>query len=223
MASAELTKKDILHYLRFLRNAGFLYLTPTKGGPTESAHARAEQLEALKLAVAKCTQCRLCEGRTHVVFGEGNPDADLMFVGEGPGAEEDRLGRPFVGRSGKLLDQMIERVGLKREDVFIGNVVKCRPPDNRDPELDEMETCEPFLKSQIALIQPRVIVALGRFAAHRLTGEKTPIGRMRGHFYSYADVKLMPTLHPAAVLRNMNQLQDVIHDLERAVAEIQRD
>ena len=155
-----------------------------------------------------------------MVFGEGNPDADVMFVGEAPGAEEDRLNRPFVGRSNKLLDSMMAEVGLRREDVFIGNVIKCRPPGNRDPEPIEIQTCEPYLLGQIDLIQPRVIVTLGRFAAHCLTGEKTGIMRMRGQFHQYHNVKLMPTLHPAAVLRNMGHHATVVGDLLRAVESV---
>jgi DNA polymerase len=213
-------KDNLRNYLAFLKEAGFIYLTPSakkgKGGDL-SAHQRAEQLEALRASAATCTRCKLCQGRTHVVFGEGNPNADLVFVGEGPGADEDAQGRPFVGRAGKLLDKMIVEVGLQREDVFICNVVKCRPPDNRDPELDEMDACEPFLKGQIALIQPKVIVTLGRFATHRLTGLDTPITKMCGLPYLYGETTLIPLLHPAAVLRNMSQLPGTIENLKRAV------
>lgn len=204
-------------YLRFLKEAGFEYLEKPPHGVGPSGHARVEQLEALRLKTSTCTLCQLAGGRQHVVFGEGNPNADLLFVGEAPGAQEDAQGRPFVGRAGQLLDKMMTEVGLERADVFIANVIKCRPPNNRDPEQQEMDTCEPYLRAQIDLIQPKVIVALGRFAAHRLTGETTPIGRMRGHFYSYHDVKLMPTMHPAAVLRNPNRREDVVADLRRAV------
>jgi len=218
----EEVKENLRNYLAFLREAGFLYLVPSGKPRILSAHVRAERLEALRTEAAKCMRCKLCRGRTHVVFGEGNPNAGLVFVGEGPGAEEDVQGRPFVGRAGKLLDQMITQVGMQRQDVFICNVIKCRAPGNRDPEEDEMDACEPYLIAQLELIQPRVIVALGRFAAHRLTRTDEPITRMRGRWYQYHKVKLMPILHPAAILRNMNYLQDAIHDLKRAVEEIPR-
>ncbi|HNY27440.1 MAG TPA: uracil-DNA glycosylase [Candidatus Sumerlaeota bacterium] len=220
-------KEDVRNYLKFLQKAGFLYLTPNaKGEEAEwegagSPHARCEQLETLRSEVIQCCRCPLAtQGRTHVVFGEGDPNADLMFVGEGPGADEDAQARPFVGRSGQLLTQMIQDVGLRREQVFIANIIKCRPPGNRDPLPNEIEACEPYLRQQIDLIQPRVIVALGRFAAHTLTGETTSITRMRGQFYQYQNVKLMPTLHPAAVLRNMNYLPEVVADIRRAVAAV---
>ncbi len=220
-------KEDVRNYLKFLKNAGFLYLTPeAREGEAAwdaeaSPHARAEQLETLRAEVIQCCRCPLAtQGRTHVVFGEGNPNADILFVGEGPGAEEDIQGRPFVGRSGQLLTQIIQDVGLQREQVFIANIIKCRPPGNRDPLPNEIETCEPYLRAQIELIQPQVIVTLGRFATHTLTGEKTSITRMRGQFYQYQNVKLMPTLHPAAVLRNMNYLPDVVADIRRAVAAV---
>jgi DNA polymerase len=215
-------KSDVRNYLNFLREAGFLYLVPGGGAaaPSPSAHSRADRLEALRQETVRCTKCKLAGGRTHVVFGEGNPNADVMFVGEAPGRDEDLQGRPFVGRAGQLLDALIAEVGLRRGDVFIGNVIKCRPPGNRDPELDEIQTCEPYLLTQIALIQPRVIVALGRFAAHTLSGTTTPITRMRGKFHLYHDVKLMPTFHPAAVLRNPNYRADIVADFRRAVAVI---
>ncbi|MFW6255547.1 MAG: uracil-DNA glycosylase, partial [Candidatus Sumerlaeota bacterium] len=183
---------------------------------------RADQLEQLRADAVQCQKCRLCEERTHVVFGEGNPNAGIMFIGEAPGADEDRQARPFVGRAGKLLNQMMEEVGLKREDVFIGNMLKCRPPGNRDPQPDELDTCEPWLLSQIDLIQPSIIITLGRFAAQRLTGESTGIMKMRGSFYRYHDTKLMPLLHPAAVLRNMNHYKDTVDDLRRALGAVKQ-
>jgi DNA polymerase len=220
-------KEDLRNYLKFLKNAGFLYLTPeaqgeeAAWGAEASPHARSERLEQLRSEVIQCCRCPLAsQGRTHVVFGEGDPDADILFVGEGPGAEEDVQGRPFVGRSGQLLTQIIEDVGLRREQVFIANIIKCRPPGNRDPLPNEIEACEPYLRAQIELIQPRIIITLGRFAAHTLTGETTSITRMRGQFYQYQNVKLMPTLHPAAVLRNMNYLPEVVSDIQRAVAAV---
>lgn len=212
----------LLHYLRFLQRAGFLYLEPPKDAPKMPSRKRHNALEHLKTQVAQCTKCPLAEGRTHVVFGEGNPDAEILFIGEAPGKDEDVQGRPFVGRSGKLLDQMMAEVGLARQDVFIGNVIKCRPPDNRDPKDEEMDTCEPWLKEQLQLLEPKVIITLGRFAAQRLLGEKISIMKSRGRFFLYEGIKLMPMLHPAAVLRNMNLLQDSVGDLRKAVEEVRR-
>lgn len=149
-----------------------------------------------------CTGCRLSEGRTQVVFGTGDPEAELLFVGEGPGAEEDRQGLPFVGRSGKLLDRIMwEEMGIRREAAYIANVVKCRPPDNRDPRPDEVDACRPFLEEQVELISPRVVVTLGNFASKLLLGTGVGITKLRGHAYRFGSSALVPTLHPAAVLR----------------------
>jgi uracil-DNA glycosylase family 4 len=211
-------RSEVRNYLRFLQRAGFLYLVPAESGESVSSNSRLKQLEALRVQTMKCEKCKLSRGRTHVVFGEGNPDADLMFVGEAPGRDEDLQGRPFIGRAGQLLDKMIVEAGMRREDVFIANIIKCRPPDNRDPEPEEIAQCEPYLLEQIDHIRPRVIVALGRFAAHALTRTDTPITRMRGQLYLYHDVKLMPTLHPAAILRNMNYYADALGDIKRAAA-----
>lgn len=214
-------RRAAANYLKFLKRAGFLYLLPRGGDePVASKRERHATLERLRVAVAKCTKCPLSETRNHTVFGEGSYDADLMFVGEAPGGEEDRLGRPFVGRAGKLLDRMIEEAGLTREQVFICNVLKCRPPGNRDPRPEEKQTCEPYLLAQIDAMRPKVIVALGKHAAHSLTGETIGINRMRGRFYDYHGVKLMPTLHPAALLRNMRQYEDGLSDIRKAAAEI---
>ncbi len=212
----EEVKRQIKSYLNFLNRAGFLYLVPDAAEPRVSAHHRAECLEQLKADAVKCKQCPLHESRTHVVFGAGNADADIMFVGEAPGRDEDEQGKPFVGRSGQLLGQMLKEVGIERTNVYIANVLKCRPPENRNPNPDEIVCCEPYLLGQIDFIQPKVIVTLGNFASHTLTGEKTGITRMRGCFYDYHGVKLMPTFHPAAVLRNMNHRADVVSDLKRA-------
>jgi DNA polymerase len=167
----------------------------------ESAVAAA--LKEIAGKVASCRKCPLCEKRKNTVFGEGSPAADLMFVGEGPGADEDRLGRPFVGRAGGLLDDIISKgMGLRREQVYIANVVKCRPPGNRDPEPAEIAMCAPYLHAQIDLIQPSVIVALGKFAAQVLLDTGTPISKLRGNWGEYRGVRLMPTYHPGYLLRN---------------------
>lgn len=219
--SREQARADIRNYLKFLKEAGFLYLVPSGDEPMTSTGERRNQLEALRCEVIKCMKCKLATCRTHVVFGEGNPNADIMFVGEAPGAEEDIQARPFVGRSGKLLDTMMGEVGLKREDIFIGNLIKCRPPGNRNPEADEIESCEPYLLAQIDLIQPKVIVTLGTFATHSLAKVKIPITRMRGQPFLYHNVNLMPTFHPAAVLRQRSRYPEVVGDLRRAVEMVQ--
>lgn len=160
-------------------------------------------LGELAEVAAGCTRCPLSGGRTTVVFGDGDPAADLMFVGEGPGAEEDRQGLPFVGRSGKLLDELlVQEVGLPRSAVYIANVVKCRPPDNRDPEPEEIAACRPYLQRQVELVAPRVLVTLGNFATKLLLDTKDGITKLRGHRYAWRDgVVLVPTYHPAALLR----------------------
>jgi uracil-DNA glycosylase len=159
-------------------------------------------LEALAVEASTCVKCRLCEGRTTVVFGMGDPSADLMFIGEGPGEQEDRQGLPFVGRSGQLLDRLLlDELGLTRDRVYIANVVKCRPPGNRDPKPDEIAACRPYLQQQLDLIRPTVVVTLGRYAAQWLLDTTEGITRLRGRSYPFAHGVLIPTLHPAAALR----------------------
>ncbi len=159
-------------------------------------------LEDVREALGECTRCGLHERRTQIVFGDGNPDADLLFVGEGPGEQEDLRGIPFVGRAGELLTQMIEKgLGIPRASVYICNIVKCRPPQNRTPLPDEVHTCQPFLDAQIAAVRPKVIVALGKPATSLLLGREVPITRVRGQWQSYRDIPLMPTYHPAFILR----------------------
>ncbi|HXU31641.1 MAG TPA: uracil-DNA glycosylase [Thermoanaerobaculia bacterium] len=164
--------------------------------------ARVAELAEIEQRVSVCTRCRLSEGRTRTVFGAGNPAAELMFIGEGPGAEEDKQGLPFVGRAGELLTRIVQAIEMRREEVYIANVVKCRPPGNRDPQGDEVIACRGYLERQIELIQPRVIVALGRIAAQTLLGNEDPIGRMRGRWFKVLGVPTMVTYHPAALLRN---------------------
>ena len=175
----------------------------------------AAALAAVKTDIGDCMRCKLSRlGRTQVVFGVGNPSADLMFVGEAPGADEDVQGVPFVGRAGQLLTKIIEAIGLKREDVYIANVIKCRPPQNRNPEPDEIETCEPFLFQQIDLIKPKVIVTLGKFAAQCLLRSEDPISRLRGRLFDYRGAKLIPTFHPAYLLRNPSSKREVWEDMK---------
>jgi DNA polymerase len=174
------------------------------------------ELDAYAAEIAGCTRCRLAEGRTQVVFGVGNANAELMFVGEAPGFHEDKQGYPFVGQAGKLLDQLLGGIGMSREDVYIANVIKCRPPGNRNPEQDEVDTCEPFLFQQIDIIKPKVIVALGTFAARTLLRTLDPISRLRGRVYDYRGAKLIPTFHPAFLLRNPAAKREVWEDMKVA-------
>jgi DNA polymerase len=176
-----------------------------------------ESLLALRAHIGDCTRCKLHKlGRRQVVFGVGNPEAELMFIGEAPGADEDLQGEPFVGRAGQLLTKIIEGgLQMKRSDVYIANVIKCRPPGNRNPEPDEVATCEPFLNEQIDTIRPRVIVALGTFAAHALLKTDTPISRLRGRVFDYrGGSKLIPTFHPAFLLRSPERKRDVWEDIK---------
>ncbi|MEW6351568.1 MAG: uracil-DNA glycosylase [Thermodesulfobacteriota bacterium] len=187
-------------YVQYLVDQG---ITELLVPPPEEVPLRVEPagLEEVRADLGDCTRCPLHTTRTCIVFGEGNPSADLMFIGEGPGAEEDRQGRPFVGKAGKLLDKMISAMGMKREDVYIANVVKCRPPENRDPLPEEQATCFPFLEAQIKAIGPRVIVALGRIATHTLLRTDAPLSRLRGHFYEWKGISVMPTYHPSFLLQ----------------------
>jgi len=183
------------------------------------AESRApEALEALRAEALSCTRCRLAGGRTQVEFGVGDPAADLMFVGEGPGRDEDLAGEPFVGRSGKLLDRLIaEELGTDRSRCYIANVVKCRPPDNRDPRPEEIEACRPYLAAQLELIAPKVVVTLGNFATRLLLETTEGIGRLRGRAYPFAGGHLVPTYHPAAALRSGGELlAEMRADLVRA-------
>jgi len=177
-----------------------------------------EALAAIRDELGDCTRCKLHGlGRRQIVFGVGNPAADIMFVGEAPGADEDVQGIPFVGRAGQLLTKMIEAMGLKRDEVYIANVLKCRPPNNRDPQPDEVESCEPFLFKQIASVQPKVIIALGAFAARALLKTQDPISRMRGRVYDYRGVQLIPTFHPSFLLRSPGYKREAWEDLKKAL------
>ena len=169
-----------------------------------------------------CQRCKLAGERKQLVFGTGNPDAALVFVGEAPGAEEDRTGEPFVGAAGQLLTKMIEAMGFARQDVYICNIIKCRPPGNRNPEPDEIAACEPFLKAQLAAIRPRMIVCLGKFAAQTLLRSDAPISRLRGAWKAYEGIPLMPTFHPAFLLRNPSAKREVWADLQQVMGELDR-
>lgn len=174
-----------------------------------------ETLAEVRADIGDCTRCKLHTlGRQQIVFGVGNPAADLMFVGEAPGADEDVQGVPFVGRAGQLLTKIIEAIEMTRDEVYIANVIKCRPPQNRNPEPDEVNTCEPFLFRQIDLIKPKVIVALGKFAAQTLLRTQEPISRLRGRVLDYRGTKLVPTFHPAYLLRNPSSKREVWEDMK---------
>jgi DNA polymerase len=189
---------------------------PPVAAPVRVFASPVEALAGIREDIGDCTRCKLHTlGRKQIVFGVGNPNADLMFVGEAPGADEDVQGEPFVGRAGQLLTKIIEAIELRREDVYIANVIKCRPPQNRNPEPDEVEQCEPFLFRQIDTIKPKVIVALGKFAAQSLLRSAEPITRLRGREFTYRDAILIPTYHPAYLLRNPSAKRDVWEDMKR--------
>lgn len=174
---------------------------------------------SLQKTVSNCTLCELHKGRTHTVFGVGDPRADWLLIGEAPGAEEDHQGEPFVGRAGQLLNNMIRAIGLDRESVFIANILKCRPPNNRNPRPEEVTCCEPYLRQQIELIQPKIILALGRVAAQNLLKVSTPIGKMRGQKYVYpgTEIPVLVTYHPAYLLRSPSEKRKSWQDLQMAV------
>jgi uracil-DNA glycosylase family 4 len=200
---------------------------PGSEGPTVRGSAGPKvpwTLTSIREDIGDCTRCKLATlGRKQVVFGVGNPRAELMFVGEAPGADEDVQGVPFVGRAGQLLTKMIEAMGFSRDDVYIANVVKCRPPENRNPEPDEIESCEPFLFRQIEAIKPKVVVALGAFAAKTLLKSQDPISKLRGQVYDYHGAKLIPTFHPSFLLRSPGQKKYAWEDLKKALAIMDRE
>jgi uracil-DNA glycosylase len=186
-------------------------------GPGLQTPQPASALDSIRADLGDCTRCKLhALGRRQIVFGVGNPHARLMFIGEAPGRDEDIQGIPFVGRAGQLLTKMIEAIGLRREDVYIANVIKCRPPENRNPEPDEVATCEPFLFRQIETINPIVVVALGKFAAQALLKTQDTISQLRGRVYRYRGAQLVPTFHPAYLLRSPDKKRDAWEDLKRA-------
>jgi uracil-DNA glycosylase family 4 len=195
--------------------------SPSPDDPT-APPIGARGLTLIREEIGDCQRCGLAGARKNIVFGVGNPQAHLVFVGEAPGADEDQQGEPFVGKAGQLLTKMIEAMGYAREDVYICNVIKCRPPGNRNPEPDEVASCEPFLKKQLAALRPRVIVTLGKFAAQCLLRDDTPISRLRGNFRSYEGVTLMPTFHPAYLLRDPSKKKEAWADLKAVNAALKR-
>ncbi|HYR27772.1 MAG TPA: uracil-DNA glycosylase [Thermoanaerobaculia bacterium] len=188
--------------------------------PTPQPRDPVTPWHALTSEAHNCTKCRLAGTRTNVVFGVGNPSADLMFIGEAPGRDEDERGEPFVGRAGQLLTDIIKAMKLTRDDVYIANVIKCRPPENRNPEPDELDACRPFIQRQVEIIKPKVIVALGRFGLQSLTEKAYGITAVRGTWLDYNGIKLLPTYHPAYLLRNPASKKDVWADMKKVMAEL---
>ncbi|MGZ5442866.1 MAG: uracil-DNA glycosylase [Thermoanaerobaculia bacterium] len=221
---------DVLNELALLRELGFTHLDlvggrrlAVGGGDTGEETANRQPstaFDALRAEAHDCTRCRLAGTRTNVVFGVGNPNADLMFIGEAPGRDEDERGEPFVGRAGQLLTDIIKAMKLTRDDVYIANVVKCRPPENRNPEPDELDACRPFIRRQVELIQPKVIVTLGRIGLQSLTEKGYGISAVRGQWLDHDGIKLMPTYHPAYLLRNPAAKKDVWADMKKVMAEL---
>lgn len=208
-------------HLRYLQEQGLDGLVIDS---TENASSGADAaLEALRRHIGDCRRCPLHSGRRNIVFGEGNPHPDIVLVGEGPGFDEDRTGRPFVGRAGHLLDRIIAAMGLGRDDIYICNVVKCRPPNNRDPEPDEMDVCTRFLNAQLDILRPKIILALGRISGRFLTKmDRSSLGRMRGCFHNYNGIDVRVTYHPAAILRNPGYRRPVWEDVQAVMARIGR-
>ena len=190
------------------------------GAPSTSEITGSDELSQLALLAKPCTRCQLAKWRTQVVFGTGNASADLMFVGEAPGRDEDLQGEPFVGRAGQLLTDIIKAMKLTRDDVYIANVIKCRPPENRNPEPEELDACRPYIRRQVELIRPRVIVTLGRFALQSLTEKGYAISSVRGQWLEYNGIKVMPTFHPAYLLRTPAAKRDVWSDMKKVMSEL---
>ena len=180
-------------------------------------------IEELKQEVEQCKKCKLCTTRQNVVFGIGNTDTKVMFIGEGPGGDEDRLGEPFVGKAGGLMDRAFDVVGIKREEVYIANIVKCRPPHNRDPEADEVSACMDYLRNQVMIIKPKIIVLLGRIALQNILGEEYKITASRGNWIEKKGILYMPTWHPAAILRDETKKIDFLEDLKKVVERVEND
>jgi len=218
---------DLHAELAWLRDLGYTHLDLSSGrqqaaalqGGSELPHSEETIDDLARIAIA-CTKCRLAGTRTQVVYGVGNPNADLMFVGEAPGRDEDLKGEPFVGRAGQLLTDIIKAMKLTRDDVYIANVIKCRPPENRNPEPDELEACRPFIRRQIELIKPRVIVTLGKFALQSLLEKSYSITAVRGQWLEYDGIKVMPTFHPAYLLRTPAAKKEVWQDMKKVMAEL---
>ncbi len=221
-AQLAVIRQQITVHLKNLQEAGITELPIRRGAPTQKGqtHGSAPTLTSIREEIGDCKRCRLCEGRTNIVFGTGNPKTELMFIGEAPGRDEDLKGEPFVGRAGQLLTKMIEAMGLSREKVYIANIVKCRPPDNRLPLPEESAECFPFLLQQIRAIQPRFIITLGNLATQTLLATKVGITQLHGKFHDFHGSQLMPTYHPAFLLRNPNMKKPCWEDLKLVMAQM---
>lgn len=214
---------DLRNELTFLRDVGFTHLDIREPVPVPAVIEDSEAktlLDELRAIAVVCEKCKLAKSRTQVVYGVGNPNADLMFIGEAPGRDEDLKGEPFVGRAGQLLTDIIKAMKLTRDDVYIANVIKCRPPENRNPEPDELEACHPYIQRQVEIIQPKVIVTLGRFALQSLTGKAYGISSARGNWLDYNGVKVMPTYHPAYLLRTPSAKKEVWADMKQVMEQL---
>ena len=215
---------SLRNYLEELRESGvdaLPYAEPATGAPvlsgTEASNGQSEGLGEIRTELLDCGRCALGATRTNLVFGVGNPRARVVFVGEAPGRDEDLKGEPFVGEAGQLLTKIIQAMGFARDDVYICNVLKCRPPNNRNPQPDEIEQCEPFLLRQVRAVGPEVIVCLGTFATHTLLKTREPISKLRGQFHDYHGIPLMPTFHPAFLLRNPGMKREVWSDVQQVM------
>jgi len=230
---------DIIQQLEFFRDIGIesVRIATTKSpaprvaaasaiaeAPTveTSTPAPTETLDSIRADIGDCQRCKLAPTRTTIVFGSGNPNADIVFVGEAPGYEEDQQGLPFVGEAGRLLTKIIESTGIKREDAYICNILKCRPPSNRNPEPDEVLVCSPFLKRQIASIRPKIVCCLGKFAAQTMLQSGAPISRLRGEFHDIDGIRVIATFHPAYLLRSPEKKREVWEDMKQIRAELFR-
>ena len=215
------TPPVVLEAEKFTETTEPIPLMPKPASQPSTETNRVSALRLIREEIGDCTRCRLHkQGRKQIVFGVGNPHADLMFIGEAPGADEDEQGEPFVGRAGQLLTNMIKAMGLRREDVYIANIIKCRPPSNRTPERDECETCSPFLMQQIKVISPKAIVALGAVAAKTLLAVNAPMSELRGHWFDFRGTKLAVTYHPAFLLRDPRQKKETWKDLQMVMKEL---
>ena len=221
-----MTHQDIIQQLEFFRDIGVQTISLHDARPAVAATAPpvapVDTLEAIRSDIGDCQRCKLAPTRTTIVFGSGNPNAEIVFVGEAPGYEEDQQGLPFVGEAGRLLTKIIESTGIKREDAYICNILKCRPPGNRNPEPDEVLVCSPFLKRQIAAIRPKIVCCLGKFAAQTMLQRADPISRLRGEFRDIDGMRVIATVHPAYLLRSPEKKREVWEDMKQIRAELFR-
>ncbi len=206
---------DLKNYLEYLKGMGIDSLFVSGNAPQEVSQSRVQTLDEIRRELGDCRRCKLHRTRNTIVFGEGSEKAKLMFIGEGPGYDEDVQGRPFVGKAGQLLTKIIQSIHLQREEVYITNIIKCRPPQNRNPEPDEIQSCHPFLQKQIQSIQPKMICALGTFAAQTLLSTTAKITALRGRLFDVGGIKVLPTYHPAYLLRNPERKREVWEDMKQ--------